>query len=171
VIAVIPLLSDQVGSLVSIPVEKQKPSRLFAVITPIIIIFLVFVISLRFVQVATEQPTTEIENFPKGAVDWLLENKSQGNLFNSYGWGGYLIWRMYPEYRVYIDGRADVYGDKFIYDYMTIYRAEPGWENKLDSQAVQTVLIEPNAPLAYMLSQSTTWRIIYQDKTSTVYGR
>jgi hypothetical protein len=121
--------------------------------------------------VVREQSASESENFPKAAVDWLLENKSQGNLFNSYGWGGYLIWKTYPEYRVYIDGRADVYGDKFIFDYMTIYHAEPGWEGKLNSQGVKTILIESNAPLAYVLSQSTTWRIGFQDKTSTIFTR
>jgi hypothetical protein len=171
VIAVIPFLSDQVGSLVNIPIEKGTPSRLFSMIVPILLLSLVLIISLRFMQVVREQSATESENFPKAAVDWLLENKSQGNLFNSYGWGGYLIWKTYPEYRVYIDGRADVYGDKFIFDYMTIYHAEPGWESKLNSQGVKTVLIESNAPLAYMLSQSTTWRIGFQDKTSTIYTR
>jgi hypothetical protein len=171
VIAVIPFLSDQIGSLINIPIEKGIPSRLFSIIAPILLLFLTLVIGLRFVQVIREQSTTESENFPKAAVDWLLENKPQGNLFNSYGWGGYLIWKMFPEYRVYIDGRADVYGDKFIFDYMTVYRAEPGWEGKLNAQDVHTVLIESDAPLAYTLSQSTTWQIAYHDKTSTVFTR
>jgi hypothetical protein len=171
VIAVIPFLSDQVGSLVNIPIEKGTPRRLFSMTVPVLLLSLVLVISLRFMQVVREQSTSESENFPKTAVDWLLENKSQVNLFNSYGWGGYLIWKTYPEYRVYIDGRADVYGDKFIFDYMTIYHAEPGWESKLNSQGVKTVLIESNAPLANMLSQSTTWRIGFQDKISTIFTR
>ncbi len=171
VISVIPVLSEQVGSLISIPTEKRNLSRLYSITVPVLLILLVFVISLRFVQVVQEQSTIESENFPKAAADWLLENKTQGNLFNSYGWGGYLIWRIYPEYRVFIDGRADVYGDKFIFDYMTIYHAEPGWENKLNNQAVHTVLIESNAPLAYLLNQSPAWHIAFQDKKSTIFIR
>ena len=104
-------------------------------------------------------------------MDWLLENKPTGNLFNSYNWGGYLIWRAYPEYRVYIDGRADVYGDVFIFNYMSIYNADPGWENKLNNQAIQTVLVEPDAPLATMLRQSPAWRVAYEDKASTIFIR
>jgi hypothetical protein len=170
-IAVIPTLSEQIGSLVRIPSERRPPSRLFTIIVPFLILCLVFVISLRFVQVAREQSEAEIENFPKAAVAWLLENKPQGNLFNSYGWGGYLIWKTYPEFPVYIDGRADVYGDKFIFDYMTVYRAEQGWEDKLNARAVHTVLIESNAPLANMLSHSPTWRVAFEDKTSTIFIR
>ena len=105
------------------------------------------------------------------AVDWLLRNKPQGNIFNSYGWGGYLIWRTYPEYKVYIDGRADVYGDKFIFDYMTIYRTEQGWQEKLDTQAVRIVLVEPDSPLANILSRSPTWQMAFTDKTSTIFTR
>jgi hypothetical protein len=49
--------------------------------------------------------------YPVAAVDFLFDNDlAQGRLFNSYGWGGYLIWRKLP---VFIDSRADVYGDDF----------------------------------------------------------
>jgi hypothetical protein len=170
-IAIIPVLSEQIGSLVKIPPERPAQSRMFRLLVPILLFCLVLVVSLRFVQVVRAQSRTEIENFPKAAVDWLLENKPQGNLFNSYSWGGYLIWRMYPEYRVYIDGRADLYGDKFIFDYTTVFRAEPGWENKLIGQAVKVVLIESDAPLSSMLRQSQGWQIAYTDRISTIFIR
>jgi hypothetical protein len=170
-IIVIPTLSEQIGSLAKIPIDKHTSSRLFRWLAPILIVGVLFVIGLRFVRVIQDQSRTEAENFPKAAVDWLLENKPHGNLFNSYGWGGYLIWRLYPEYQVYIDGRADVYGDKFIFDYMTIYHSEPGWESKLNDQAVRIVLIESSAPLATMLRQSPRWQIAYKDRTSIIFIR
>jgi uncharacterized membrane protein len=92
-ITIIPVLSEQIGSLVKIPPEKPANGRTFRLLVPILLFCLVLVVSLRFVQVVRAQSKTVIENFPKAAVDWLLENKPQGNLFNSYGWGGYLIWR------------------------------------------------------------------------------
>ena len=153
------------------PFRYPVPGRLLRLIVPILLVCIMLVTGLRFVQVVQEQPKTEAENFPKAAVNWLLENKPKGNLFNSYGWGGYLIWRTYPEYRVYIDGRADVYGDAFIYNYISIYRAEPGWDDKLKKQAVQTVLVESNAPLANILRQSLSWRIAFEDKASIIFVR
>jgi hypothetical protein len=170
-IFVIPILSEEVGSLIRILFELRDPNRWVRLLAPILLICMVSVISLRFLQVVRDQPNTENRNFPETAVNWLLDNKPQGNIFNSYGWGGYLIWRMYPEYHVFIDGRADVYGDKFIFEYMTIYRVEQGWEEKLDNQSVNVILVESNAPLANILRQSTTWRTAFEDKNSAIFIR
>jgi hypothetical protein len=168
-IVVIPVLAEQVGSLVRIRSEVRTLSRLLRWIVPVLFVLLVLVTSLRFVQVLQGQPKAEAETFPKAAVDWMLANKPEGNLFNSYGWGGYLIWRLYPEYRVYIDGRADVYGDKFIFDYMGIYRAGAGLENKLTDQNIETVLVEPEAPLANALRRSPSWRVAFEDQTAVIF--
>jgi hypothetical protein len=72
---------------------------------------------------------------------------------------------------VYIDGRADVYGDKFIYTYMDVYRARPDWEKMLIKQAVHLVLIEPESGLAIGLRQSSDWDIVYEDQISVVFDR
>jgi hypothetical protein len=76
---------------------------------------------------------------------------------------------LYPQYRVYIDGRADVYGDAFIFNYMSIYNAEPDWQTKLNDQGIQTVLVETNAPLANALRLSPDWRVSFTDKASTIF--
>lgn len=47
-----------------------------------------------------------IERYPVEAVSFLKEHKLSGNMFNPYIWGGYLIWELYPEYKVFIDGRG-----------------------------------------------------------------
>jgi hypothetical protein len=168
-LAAIPVLAEQVGSLVKISTAAYAPSRLFKLMVPILLGAILLITCLRFIQTVQEQPKTEAQNFPKTAVDWLLENKPAGNLFNSYNWGGYLIWRTYPQARVYIDGRADVYGDAFIVNYLSIYNAKPGWEEKLNNQAVQTVLVESDAPLANDLRQSPAWHIAFTDKQSTIF--
>lgn len=47
--------------------------------------------------------------FPEKAIRFIESNGVGGNMFNTYEFGGYLIWRTYPERKVYLDGRADVY--------------------------------------------------------------
>jgi len=168
-LAAIPVLAEQVGSLIKIRTMVQIPSRLSRLMVPVILSCIILITGLRFTQIVQEQPKTETENFPKTAVDWLEKNAPTGNLFNSYNWGGYLIWRMYPQGQVYIDGRADVYGDAFIFNYLSIYNTAPGWEDKLNNQAIQTVLVESDAPLANLLRQSPDWRIAFSDKLSTIF--
>ena len=168
-LAAIPVLSEQAGSLVTIRTAIHTPSRLFRLTIPILLGVIVIITGVRYIQIVQEQPKTEAANFPKTAVDWLQQHPPSGNLFNSYNWGGYLIWRMYPQERVYIDGRADVYGDAFIIDYLSIYNTAPGWETKLNDHAIQTVLVESDAPLANMLRQLPGWHIAFSDSLSTVF--
>ncbi|MBE9531987.1 MAG: hypothetical protein IME98_04190, partial [Proteobacteria bacterium] len=47
--------------------------------------------------------------FPEAAISFLDDNSITGNMFNSYEFGGYILWRSYPERMVYIDGRSDIY--------------------------------------------------------------
>jgi hypothetical protein len=170
-IVAIPILSEQIGSLVRILSEVKIPYRLIKWIAPLLLVCIVLVIGLRLTQVIQEQLKSEAATFPKAAVDWIAENQPQGNLFNSYGWGGYIIWRLYPNYPVYIDGRADVYGDKFIFAYLDVYHALLGWEQVLDTQAVRLVLVEPESGLAIALRQSSGWKNVYEDQISVVFDR
>jgi len=170
-IVTVPILAEQLGSLVRFQSEVKAPSRILKWMTPILLISFMLLVSMRYIQVIQEQSRSIAENFPKAAVDWIAENRPEGYLFNSYGWGGYIIWRLYPQYPVYIDGRADIYGDKFIYAYTNVYRARPGWEQVLDSQAVRLVLVEPESGLASDLRQSPVWAIEFEDQISVVFSR
>src|SRR6185369_8156240 len=62
---------------------------------------------------ASHQRYYESIRNPVAAVEFFKSQHLPAPIYNRYGWGGYLIYKLYPEYRVYIDGRADVYGDAF----------------------------------------------------------
>ena len=53
-------------------------------------------------------------DFAKGAVDFLEREKITGTMFNTYGIGGYLLYRGYPDRKVFIDGRNVDYGLDFM---------------------------------------------------------
>ena len=50
------------------------------------------------------------DTLPAGAAEFLRREGRRGTLWNEYVWGGFLIWHLYPELRVSIDGRMAVYG-------------------------------------------------------------
>ncbi|HEY5157492.1 MAG TPA: hypothetical protein VII93_05960 [Anaerolineales bacterium] len=170
-IVAIPVLSEQIEAIIKIQPETLNPGRLLRVTFHLLALILLLVTGLRFYQVLENQNKSEADTFPKAAVDWIENNHPTGTIFNSYGWGGYLIWRLYPEYPVYIDGRADVYGDKFLYAFMDIYHAQPGWEQSLIAQNVHLVLVEPGSNLAISLRQSSDWNIIFEDKISILFSK
>ena len=47
--------------------------------------------------------------FPVKIADVIEEKNLRGNMMNSYGFGGYLIWALHPERLVFVDGRNEVY--------------------------------------------------------------
>jgi len=51
--------------------------------------------------------------YPDAAIDFMLDNKFQGNIFNDYAFGGYLLWRLAPQVKVLIDSRGI---DSKVYD-------------------------------------------------------
>lgn len=109
------------------------------------------------------------DNFPVAAVDYLVSaGLEDARGYNSYEWGGYLIWRGFP---VFIDGRADVYGDEFMHSYRRAYDARRDWRAPLDDFAVQFVLLQIESPLATVLEESSGWERTYEDSLAVVYER
>jgi hypothetical protein len=167
----VPPLADQLSSLISIKVETRAPTRLGSWINLLLVVLVVVAVAARFVQ-QSDMQTEEVNRiFPAQAVDWILTNKPGGNLFNPYNWGGYLIWRLYPEYRVYIDGRADVFGPSFLSDYVDLTRMKPGWEERFQQQDIQTVLAEPNSVMANLLRQLPAWNVVFENENSIIFSQ
>ncbi len=67
--------------------------------------------------------------FPMGAVDWISKHKGHGNLFNQFEWGGYVLFRLWPDERVFIDGQTDFYGESLTRDYEAMINPDQGWES------------------------------------------
>lgn len=171
VLVAVPVLATQLAALIPPRSREASGTRAIRVLNLVIASGVVLAALARVGGVLSNQGAAERARFPVAAVEWITANHPAANLYNSYGWGGYLIWRLYPEYRVFIDGRADVYGDAFIEQYLSVYRAEPGWEEELERRAVRLVLVEPDAPLAKALSKSpgARWRRAFADTESVVY--
>ncbi len=109
------------------------------------------------------------ETYPSDAVDAILASElADARGFNHYGWGGYLIWRDLP---VFIDGRADVYGDEFIYFYLQAEDAESNWRDPLDTYEVDYVLLVPDAPLGVVLAEADDWTRWYEDEIAEIFVR
>jgi hypothetical protein len=126
---------------------------------------------LRVWHFVAYQQKYEAKNYPQKAVDFLVQHPLTGQMYNQYGWGGYLIKRLYPNYRVYIDGRADVYGDAFMTETMRTYDGREGWREPLDRLSVSTVLVSPDAPLASLLRVDGQWKTAYEDDQAVIFTR
>ncbi len=105
---------------------------------------------------------------PIGAAAYLQNNATPGRLFNSYNFGGYLAWTLYPNHLIYVDGRTDLYDDDFLNEYLNAYQAGSDWQTAFAKYDIGTVLVEPGAPIARELTRTPGWAIRYSDPVAVV---
>jgi hypothetical protein len=137
------------------------------------LVLLACVASLLKIQEPLKRSVNEAaftEQVPVAASSHLLEQGVEGPLFNSYNWGGYVIWKLYPRYLSFVDGRTDLFNDEILEDYLQVWRAENGWEAILSEWNIQMVMVEPYAPLAQELKWRG-WSPIYQDGLAVIFQR
>ena len=107
---------------------------------------------------------------PVAAAEALEEIDPPGALFNSYNWGGYLIWQA-RDFPVYVDGRTDLYDDELLRVYLNTYFAQDGWAENLAGAGINTVLVERGSPLAVALGLTDGWALAYEDDIARLYVR
>ncbi len=120
----------------------------------------------------TSMRTAETSAYPAGAIQYMRAHRLPTRVFTSYGWGGYLLWNLFPTYRDYMDSRADtLYNTSILDGYLQIYTASPGWTSTLQKYDITSVLVEPSAPVAQTLALEPAWRLAYRDASSVLYVR
>jgi hypothetical protein len=87
------------------------------------------------------------EFFPVQLADYLQKTLPAGRLFNSYNWGGYLIFAA-PGVPVFVDGRTDLYGDGLLEKYLEVILLRNGWQQALDEYGIDAIAIEADSALA-----------------------
>jgi hypothetical protein len=110
-------------------------------------------------------------HFPVEASNFIASHKIAGPVFAPDAWGGYLIYRLAPNTRVFLDDRHDLYGEKFLQDYVKVVSVSPGWEAILDREQIHWVLAPSGSSLASILRQTPPWRLIHEDPTSLFFER
>jgi len=112
--------------------------------------------------------------YPDKAIDFLVKADLKGNMFNDYSSGCYLIWRMYPERRVFIDGRNTVYGVKFIensYRRVLLYPGE--FEGLAERYSINYIFLQHEmantGELMPYLYSSGQWALVYCDDIACIF--
>lgn len=111
------------------------------------------------------------KRFPVEAVNFIYKQKIREPIFSIDYWGGYLIYSLYPQTKVVVDDRHDLYGDEFIKDYLKVTLVQPGWDRILEQQHVDWVLMPEGSSLANMLRLKSNWKVIHEDSTAVLFQR
>ncbi|MGO9008691.1 MAG: hypothetical protein ACLQPN_01205 [Bryobacteraceae bacterium] len=121
--------------------------------------------------------------YPSGAADFLDAHHVTGRMFNTYEYGGYLIWRLWPRQHVFIDGRA--LSENVFDDYARIlynHDASGGKSARqlLEQYGIQVIVMntfEYVTGTVYLLAPAladpvqTEWKLVYRDAQALVWMR
>ncbi len=123
----------------------------------------------EWVSLARNQKAKEAELFPQPALAFLQSGDYPRELFVYYDWGGYAIWKLYPEYRVFVDGRADLYGDDLLGQAMnTVLDVKSGWRDVLDRWKIEALLVPTWCAVAQALLLDPRWQAEFHDSKAII---
>jgi len=101
------------------------------------------------------------KNYPVRAVRFIREQGWAGRkILNHYDWGGLMIWNRIP---VFVDGRADLYGDDFLLRYFDMVRLGAGWQHDLADASPDLVFFPPSHVFPARLILQGGWKKVYED--------
>jgi hypothetical protein len=121
--------------------------------------------------------------YPWGAAKFLEDHHITSPMFNTYDYGGFLIWRLWPQERVFVDGRA--LSDEIFQDFRYIaYNAAgvPGKDSRelLDKYHIETIVMngfEYTSGQVMLLAAALSdpaqkdWKLVYEDNVAAVFMR
>jgi hypothetical protein len=113
--------------------------------------------------------------FPVVAVErnarFLAPPAEMPRVLTSDQWADYLIFRLYPRQRVFVDGRSDFYGASLGQEYGTLMAAESGWRELLGRYGFSLALLPNDWALSTVLDREPGWRLVYRDPVAVLYAR
>ncbi len=112
--------------------------------------------------------------FPQGATAFLERHRLEGRIFNTYEFGGYLIWSRWPANQVLIDGRYDaiLFDESLLEAYITAHESSETLDRITQAHDVQ-ILVPSAKPGRRMASvvRHPAWARVYWDPVAEVYVR
>lgn len=136
----------------------------------LVLLILVMIGALANILVVADSETVyegQSAVLPIEAVNHLNEIELDGKMFNSYNWGGYLMFNA-PQYPVFIDGRTDLY-ITFLNDYFRVAIGGDTWRDDFDEWDISFAVIETGSGLAEELANAPDWLTEYQDDLASIF--
>jgi hypothetical protein len=98
-------------------------------------------------------------DFPIKAAEFLTRHPAPGHMLNVYGWGGYLIFRLYghsPAQPVFIFGDAALSGDRLLEDYGNLQSLGADQAQLLQRYGINWVIFRSDDPIITELREDHT---------------
>jgi hypothetical protein len=94
-----------------------------------------------------------------------------GRVFTVDQWADYLIYRHYPNQKVFVDGRSDFFGPTLGDEYLHLSQGAKDWRQILDKWRFDVALLDVDWPLVTLLRADREWQVVEEDRKSVLLKR
>lgn len=171
VILFVPIFAPLLAELLTQWVPPYQPAKDQYVLNVVLMALIVTGIVKFFPS--NQELERELEyKMPVKAVRFLRAHRAMGRMLNDAYWGGYMIDKLGPAHKVFIDGRFDIYEYSGVMaDYLSITRLAPDTQFLLKKYNVRSCFLPRESQLAVFLSASPKWSEVYQGNLSAIFVR
>jgi|WetSurSiteA1Bulk_404760.scaffolds.fasta_scaffold01367_6 hypothetical protein len=106
--------------------------------------------------------------YPAAAVNIVKTRGYTGPLYNSYDWGGYLIWNL-PNLLVSMDGRTQLHGDERVKHSSKTWNGARDWADDAELAQSKLVIAAISMPLASLLRYDKRFDLVYEDSVAVLF--
>lgn len=169
------ILAEPMGRLLIASAALPKPTLRDLPAGPVqswrkaVIGMLIVVGATTVIRLALPMERPDYENVPMTALAHVPAELRTAPVFNNYSFGGSLI---FAGIRPFIDGRADLYGDAFILQFVRIRNGNVrAWREAERRWGIRWTILSPSERLTKVLDREPGWRRIYSDKYAVIHVR
>jgi hypothetical protein len=181
-LAAAPVLAGQIGALLPQPKPEAQPRPGVAAAALCVLLPAAMVLSLPWFErvnpVFRVSPARahRTETDLQAVAERMQASKPQGRVFTRFAWGEYLGWSLAPDYRVFMDGRIEIYPDEVWSQYEAVTRGRADWQDILDGYGVDFLVLDGKsgyhaALLEQVRRSPRRWREAFREDDIVVFER
>jgi len=176
-----PLLSLRrlpvVGRMFEKKDQPEKDSPLFAALNGLVLAAAIVALVVQSPWLRPRFTGTSLlaEQTPVAAADFIAQRGLTGRLFHPQEFGDYLLWRLWPQQKTFVDGRVHLFSLDFLKEYEQAIES-PLSGDFLDRWKIQYVLLHKQPQdtehgAIRSMDASPAWVKMHEDDLSVLYGR
>lgn len=174
----LPILASQSGKIFSVKAGKEKGLAKENALTLFYITLVIFaaVNSYQFFSSHWQEKGIGLAKDNQKAAEFFKKENIQGPIFNNYDIGGYLIYYLYPEQKVFVDNRPEVYPKEFLQNvYIKMQNDQAAWEQQNEKYNFNSIFfsyrdITPwGQNFLKLRLQDAAWALVYKDDYAMIF--
>jgi hypothetical protein len=139
-----------------------------------IVVIMMFGLQVRSTVISHQFGFTFSHSY-EAAVDFMIDNKLQGNIFHNPALGNYLIYRLYPNKHIFLDGRPEAYPEELFDKYFTMLQDNTYFNQQAHVYNMHVIVYSPieypeqSQKFLSQLLNDKKWEPVFWDGNAAVF--